>query len=64
MMFLHLVRQVRAHRVLVVIRPAGNGLAAPLAVETQWRIGRQKEFVSRGMRVSAGEIVFAGRLLP
>ncbi|MBR8010249.1 hypothetical protein KDX06_32735, partial [Burkholderia vietnamiensis] len=41
--------KVRAHRVLVVIRPAGDGLAAPLAVETQWRAGRRKEFVPRGM---------------
>ena len=44
------LNKVRAHRVLVVIRPAGDGRAAPLAVATQWRAGRRKEFVPRGMR--------------
>ena len=58
------LNKVRAHRVLVVIRPAGDGLAAPLAVATQWRAGRRKEFVPRGMRAAQGEIVFAGRLQP
>ena len=28
----------------------GDGRAAPLAVATQWRAGRRKEFVPRGMR--------------
>ena len=50
------LNKVRAHRVLVVIRPAGDGLAAPLAVETQWRAGRRKEFVARGSRAAAGKL--------
>ena len=31
-----------------MIRPAGDGRAAPLAVATQWRTGGQKQFVLRG----------------
>src|SRR3546814_11613920 len=50
------LNKVRAHRVLVVIRPAGDGLAAPLAVETQWRAGRRKEFAARGSRAAAGKL--------
>ena len=48
--------KVRAHRVLVVIRSAGGGRAAPLAVVTQWRAGRRKEFVPRGMRSAQGKL--------
>src|SRR5690606_8905217 len=48
--------KVRAHRVLVVIRPAGDGLAAPPAVVTQWRTGRRKEFAARGSRAAAGTL--------
>src|SRR5699024_3470763 len=48
--------KVRAPRVLVVIRPAGDGLAAPLAVATQGRAGRRKEFVPRGMRAAQGKL--------
>src|SRR5690606_29842739 len=50
------LNKVRAHRVLVVIRPAGDGLAAPLAVATRWRAGRRKEFVPRGMRAAQGKL--------
>jgi len=46
----------RAHRVLVVSRPTGDGWAAPLAVETQWRAVRRKEFVPRGMRAAQGKL--------
>jgi len=56
MMISFRLNKVRAHRVLVVIRPAGDGLAAPLAVETQWRAGRRKEFVPRGMRAAQGKL--------
>src|SRR3546814_19474056 len=31
-------------------------LAAPLAVETQWRAGRRKEFAARGSRAAAGKL--------
>src|SRR5690606_35313625 len=54
------LNKVRAHRVLVVIRPAGDGLAAPLAVATQWSAGRRKEFVARGSRVAAGKLFSPG----
>ena len=50
------LNKVRAHRVLVVIRPAGDGLAAPLAGATQWSTGRRKEFVPRGMRAAQGKL--------
>jgi hypothetical protein len=50
------LNKVRAHRVLVVIRPAGDGLAAPLAVATQWRTGRRKKFASRGICAAEGKL--------
>ena len=56
MMISFRLNKVRAHRVLVVIRPAGDGLAAPLAVATQWRAGRRKEFGPRGMRAAQGKL--------
>ncbi|EMV7406715.1 hypothetical protein AADQ46_000170 [Enterobacter soli] len=40
----------------VVIRPAGDGLAAPLAGATQWSAWKPKEFVPRGMRVAQGKL--------
>lgn len=53
----HRLNKVRAHRVLVMIRPEGNGLAEPLAVETQWRAGRRKEHAARVGRVAAGKLL-------
>src|SRR5690606_27917343 len=44
------------HCVLVVIRLAGDGRAAPRAVETQWRTRKRKEFVPRGMRAAQGKL--------
>src|SRR3546814_16142974 len=40
----------------VVIRPAGDGLAAPLAGATQWSAWKPTEFVPRGMRVAQGKL--------
>src|SRR3546814_10196576 len=40
----------------VVIRPAGDGLAAPPAGATQWSAWKPKEFVPRGMRVAQGKL--------
>ncbi|HCS4210536.1 hypothetical protein ACSGCD_03530 [Enterobacter hormaechei] len=40
----------------VVIRPAGDGLAAPLAGATQWSAWKRKEFVPRGMRAAQGKL--------
>lgn len=50
------LNKVRAHRVLVVIQSAGDGLAAPLAVATQWRAGRRKEFIPRGICAAEGKL--------
>ncbi|ARA74746.1 hypothetical protein B5S52_02100 [Pectobacterium brasiliense] len=40
----------------VVIRPAGDGLAAPLVGATQWSAWKRKEFVPRGMRAAQGKL--------
>src|SRR3546814_16683225 len=40
----------------VVIRPAGDGLAAPLAGATQWSAWKPTEFVQRGMPVTHGKL--------
>lgn len=40
----------------VVIRPAGDGLAASLAGTTQWSTWKRKQFVPRGMRAAQGKL--------
>src|SRR3546814_947348 len=44
------------HCGLVGKRPAGDGRAASLAVETQWRTWKRKEFAARGSRAAAGKL--------
>jgi len=54
----------RAHRVLVVIRSAGDGLAAPRSGRNAVENLEEKIiWLARNAR-SAGEIIFSGRLRP